>query len=111
MEKIHFKFLNDDGKTETDVKKYKNSGQAHIKKLKKNFYKGMGFAERDWRNEEFVATDYMLLPRARYKGQILADTGKLQDIFDYRDALHEYDVEGSGDRPKRPGWFKEEERL
>ena len=108
MDKLKFKYQNTDGKIETNIKKYPD--RMRIESVERNFYKGVAFVEREWRNAEFVATDYMLLPQARYQGELLADSQKLQDIFDYRNALHEYDVESKDARPKRPGWFKETER-
>ena len=106
MDKLRFKYSDMNGDTQTDVSLYPD--QTKILEVEANFYKGVAFVEREWRNAEFLATDYMLLPRARAQGVFLEGTDKLQDINDYRDALHSYDVEGKGDRPTRPTWFIEE---
>lgn len=68
---------------------------------------GQSGVERDWRNAEYLATDYMLLPHSRFKGEVLAGSTKLDDIIAYRDELHLYEYATEQPRPIRPLWFKE----
>ncbi len=61
--------------------------------------------EQTWRNNEYLATDYMVLPYSRYQGEVLSTSSRLRDIIDYRDKLHDYKYETEEPRPIRPLWF------
>lgn len=113
MDKMQFKFRLPDGSvgcsTHATYLRNRDVSEDMIITRKSQsiaFYKSVSSHERDWRNSEFTATDYMVLPHSRYKGEKLAESTKLADILTYRDALHEYDVESDDDRPTRPIWFK-----
>ncbi len=53
---------------------------------------GNNMIEREWRNNELLETDWMMIPDASFKGVDLEGSYYLHEVKAYRKALREYDL-------------------
>ncbi|MDO6707913.1 phage tail assembly chaperone [Photobacterium sp. 1_MG-2023] len=107
MKKLDFIFVARDGNEHETIEDFSDDPEyyEYLKTAKASFYKGNEERERFWRNREYEATDYMLLPDATFNKIPLAGSTYLEDIKSYRQALRDYNLLDEP-RPERPEWFK-----
>lgn len=77
---------------------------SHMRPVYENWLDAQMDYEREWRNYELDACEYMLVIDATYAGKNLAGSQEYDDIIAYRAALRSYDLREE-DRPSRPPWY------
>ncbi|GAL22932.1 hypothetical protein JCM19235_1233 [Vibrio maritimus] len=78
--------------------------KSKIEAIYANWLNANKHYERDWRNFELTACDWMLVADATHGGEPIAGSQKLDDILLYRSELRGYDLT-KDNRPVRPEWY------
>ncbi|EKD9324332.1 hypothetical protein OS347_000757 [Vibrio vulnificus] len=90
--------------TKDAIANLSESDKPRITSIYQNWLESEVPYERDWRNHELSITDFMMMPDATYKKQLIKGSLFETEIINYRNALREYNLKDE-DRPIRPTWF------
>ncbi|MCG7587081.1 hypothetical protein [Photobacterium sp. OFAV2-7] len=107
MNKQEFKFYlpNGDVGTIEDVPALLEGDRIVREEQLEAFYNSIESEEREWRNNELLATDWCFSPDATIEKELLAGSSRLEQILEYRQQVKAYNMRDEP-RPVRPDWLK-----